>query len=406
LPVILALWFTMTRSWRRDAAWFFGPLLLLALHSILHGWFITRPYFSLMTSAGAGTLLATPLQRAGFAVAGAAGLSLALIALWLSRRPAQRDGLSARFAALTPIMLRTGAIAVILLALFAYFVRPNLEALRFGSYWYGGGELPALDRENMVRLGWYLSPIGLALGVAGVAWLLNGELNRKTAFLLAAGSFFAVVYLWRISANPHQVYAMRRYVPQVAPFLVVAATYFIQRLYAGAGTPRRQVAPRRWVAIGLTAIWIISIVLPNQPFLRQVDYEGLARQLDRLNSALPRKAVVLFNDPAPVGIADFVGTPLRFLYGRPVFLLRQGDVDAAALRDALDAWRGAGYEVVLLETHANQPWPLAPETLGPPENHRLTFDHLENTYESKPTRVIAEEWAIAIRPVNPTRGSE
>jgi hypothetical protein len=260
--------------------------------------------------------------------------------------------------------------------------------------------VPTLDRENFVRLGWYLSPLGLALGVLGIAGMLAFEANRRTAFLLAAGGFFSVVFLWRIGANPHQVYAMRRYVPQVLPFFIVGSVFAVRWLFAW----RPPIG--RWLALLLTAGWIISIVLVARPFATQVDYRGLAAQIEDLDAALPRKAVVLFNDPAPVGVADFVGTPLRFLYGRPVFLLRQEQVDPSALSQAIAGWKRDGYEVVLLQTDAAQPWPLGDSSLGPAQNHVLRFDYLENTYDARPRQALPVEWQIGVRAVNTTEGSQ
>ena len=82
-----------------------------------------------------------------------------------------------------------------------------------------------------MRLGWYLGPAGIALGVAGMCWMLVKDLNRRTVFLLGTGLFFSLLYLWRIQANPHQIYAMRRYVPVVLPFFIITAAYLINWLY-------------------------------------------------------------------------------------------------------------------------------------------------------------------------------
>lgn len=395
LPVLLAGWFTLTRTWRRDAVWFFIPLLLLAGHSLLHGWLVSQPYFTFITQVGIRALLRT--------VAPAAVVGLILVAAviaWVRLRPGRQAESSSRTTAVLPVLLRVAALAVVVLALYAYFVRPAVSEVRLGNYWYGGGKLPNLDKESFARLGWYLSPLGLALGVGGIALMLVREANRRTAFLLLAGCFFSLIFFWRIGANPHQVYAMRRYVPQVLPFFVVSGIFLLMEIYRARGTFAR------WIAIGLTAAWIVGIVMPNQVFLRQVDYQGLAEQVSRLNAAMPTRAVVLFNDAAPVGVADFIGTPLRFLHGRPVFLLRQGDVDPDALTGAIDGWRQAGYEVVLLQTDAQQPWPLPPDTLGKAEEQILTFANLENTYDGKPARVLPGEWRFVIRPVENTRGSE
>ncbi len=393
LPVLLALALTLRRAWRRNALWFFVPFLLLAAHSALHGWLITRPYFSLISSFGVRILLRGALPAA------AALLTVAVLSVLLFRALSRRAPAASRLDGFARIALRVTAALVVLLALFAYFARPELGSIRIANYWYGGGTVPTLDHENFVRMGWYLSPLGLSLGVAGIAMMLVTEANRRTAFLLAAGGFFSVVFLWRIGANPHQIYAMRRYVPQVLPFFVIASVFALRWLSL------RRPPFGRVLAFALTAGWIISIVLLGWPFATQVDYVGLANQIHELDTALPRKAVVLFNDPAPVGVADFLGTPLRFLHGRPVFLLRQEEVDGRALTDAVAKWRQEGFEVVLLETSAAHPWPLPPTTLGPPQEFVLRFQNLENTYDARPEQIVSAEWRVAIRPINPTEGS-
>jgi hypothetical protein len=150
-------------------------------------------------------------------------------------------------------------------------------------------------------------------------------------------------------------------------------------------------------------------LLSSARFATQVDYRGLAAQISELNAALPSKAVVLFNDPAAVGVADFVGTPLRFLHGRPVFLLRQeppnSGGDPGALAEAVARWQRDGYEVVLLQTDAAQPWPLGESGLGPAKGFALRTQFLENTYEAPPVKVLPVEWQIEVRTVHAPEGS-
>lgn len=401
LPVILVAWFTLRRGWRRDALWFFAPFLLLAAHTLAHGLLITRPYFILSVGAIARPILRLAGQRSAVALLGAALIALAIgaaVGLW--RAPALRDRVAAQLAARWPAVLRLAAILVILLALFAYFIRPQLGELRVSNYWFGGGDVPVLDRENFVRLGWYLTPLGLALGVGGIALLIARDLNRRTAFWLLAGGFFTAVFLWKIGANPHQIYVMRRYVPQALPLFILGAVYFVRWLWS------RRPPVGRGLALLLTGGWIAGIVLVSLPFAAQVDYRGLAAQVDDLNAALPSKAVVLFDDPAPVGVADFLGTPLRLLYGRPVFPLRQEGVDAAALSHAIARWRRDGYEVVLLQTDAAQLWPLGEAALGPAQTRVLRFAQLENTYDSPPRNILSGEWQVRVRAVKTTEGSQ
>jgi hypothetical protein len=77
-----------------------------------------------------------------------------------------------------------------------------------------------------LRLGWYLTPLGIWLGVLG-SGLMLWRVNRRTVMALALGFMFSGVYLWNISANPHHVYVMRRYVPAVMPFFILGAAYLL-----------------------------------------------------------------------------------------------------------------------------------------------------------------------------------
>jgi hypothetical protein len=394
LPVALAGWLTVTRAWRRDALWFFAPLLLLALHSLLHGWFITRPYLGLVMRTGTLILLGPLLAAVGLGL-----LAATAFALWLRARPNWRARAADRAARLLPVGQRVAAVALVVIALYAYFVRPASSAIQLNAYWYGGGSLPTLDQENFLRLGWYLSPVGLALGVAGIALLLVRELNRKTAFLAAACGFFAFVFLWHSGTNPHQVYTMRRYVPQVVPFFTVGAVYLLWWIWTRPGSRAR------WLAGLLTLAWIAGILASGRPFVTQVDYRGLSAQVAELGRALPEKSVVLFSDPSPVGVGDFIGTPLRFLAGKQVFVIR----DTAApnphlLLAAVQHWQEQGYRVYWAATDGaalppSAGWPGA--ALPPGQSYQIETEMLEGLYDRKPSAVVPVTWRFTITEIPP-----
>ena len=397
LPLILALWFTLNQSWHRDAVWFFAPFLLMAAHSMAHGLLITQPYFSLLTLTGIKTLLGSASRRIGFALAGASLAAFALAVIWLRRRPGRREKLSARFDRLVPVVLSIGAVLVILLALYAYFIRPQLDSIRVGNYWYGGGQLPTLDRENLVRLGWYISPVGIALGVAGIAWMIVTQANRRTAFLLLAGGFFALVYLWKMGANPHQVYAMRRYVPQVLPLFIIGGVYLVWRCWSRLHTPGKV------SAAVLTLAWIVGIFMCSRPFITQVDYLDIARQVSEVGNALPEKSIVLFGDSAPVGVGDFVGTPLRFLEDKRVFVVREpGRVDATRFDAVVRGWQELGYRVYWAETQNTVTWPASTLKLGAATAYSIETEMLEGSYDHKPSAVLPVVWRFTLAEVLPS----
>jgi hypothetical protein len=393
LPVLVGIWLWWTHDWRRQDAWFFAPFLLLAAHSLIHGVFLSGPYFFGQFRYARGLIsrsLLIPLALVGLA---------ALVLIVLSTRPQLRARAVTWVGARRSLWVIGAAILLAAIAVFGYFVRPHLGEVKISAYWYGGGEIPNLDRENLVRLGWYLGPAGIALGVAGMCWMLIKELNRRTAFLLGAGLFFSLFYLWRIQANPHQIYAMRRYVPVVVPFFTVSAVYLVHWLYENLR------GRWRWVSVGLTLIWFFGILSAARGFVSQVDYRGTIDQLDRFNAELPPHSVLIFGDAAPVGAGDMLGTPLRFLYGHDVFTLRDpGVLDDTRFAEAVAAWQRAGRTVYWIGVPGGPPWPAINHTPGTSTEYRFEVSVLEGAYDHKPTALNMVKWQIPLAEVS--RGQE
>jgi len=392
-PVLIGLWLSITRDWRRQDGWFFGLFIVLAGHSLLHGALFSGPYFYglfgysfRLIARFAGPLL---------------GLSALILAAWMLARlrPQTFRRLSAWVGDRRQLWAVVAAFLVVAAAAYGYFVRPYLGAVQVSAYWYGGGTIPNLDHENLLRLGWYLGPAGIALSAAGMGWMLIKEANRRTAFLLGTGLFFSFFYLWRIQANPHQIYTMRRYVPVVLPFFVMTAAYFIHWCYA------HLKGQKRWpVAIGLTAIWLSGIVWGARGFVSQVDYRGLIGQLDRFTATLPAHSILIFGDNAPVGIGDGLGTPLRFIYGHDALTLRNSDtLNRAAFAETIRGWQRAGRRVYWAAVPDRSAWPLSEAMLGPATMHSFETMILEHAYVLNPDLVATEKWQFAISEINVNR---
>jgi hypothetical protein len=390
VPVLAGIWLWRTHERRRQDAWFFVPLLLLAVHSLIHGFFLSSPYFFSLFRYSRGLIarsLALPLAFVGLIVLGLIVLSL---------RPRLRARWTAWAGARRSLWVIGGACLLAAVAVFGYFVRPYLGEIKTSAYWYGGGTLPNLDRENLVRLGWYLGPASIALGVAGMCWMLIKEANRRTAFLLGTGLFFSLLYLWRIQANPHQIYAMRRYVPVVLPFFTITAAYLVHWLFVNLRDKMRW-----FVGIGLTLVWFSGILLSARGFVSQVDYGGLINQLDRFNAELPPHSVLIFGDAAPVGIGDMLGTPLRFLYGHDVFTLREsGTLNGERFAGVIRDWQRAGRRVYWIGMPGGPPWPVASPSPGAAINYQIAVTILEHTYDHKPTALIGERWLVPLAEVS------
>lgn len=398
LPVfaVVLLW-RWLRGWRRVDSWFAAPFVGLVLHSLLHGHFFSAPYF--YETVGYGFSLLGRLWP--FLLVGLVGLGLVL--LWLPRRVG-------RFRAperAQRLVLYGLLGAWIMYALYGWFLRPELNATTLRPDIFSAGQIPVTNHENWLRLGWYLTPLGIWLGVLG-AGLMLWRVNRRTVLVLALGLLFSGVYLWNISANPHHVYVMRRYVPAVVPFFTLSAAYLLghigfRRVNWGAVSP---VALRRGpypagaiVAAAVAVVWLAGVGWAARGFVSQVDYAGLTAQVDGLAASLPQGAVLLFNDQSPVGQGDFWGTPLRFIYGYDVFALRETpQTVSAALVKSIESWQNMGRPVIWVGAtdwldDQGLAYTTTPVT--------LETERLESSYEVKPQRVIPETTQFMMSYIEP-----
>src|SRR5205814_7638716 len=122
-----------------------------------------------------------------------------------------------------------------LLALFAYWVRPALPADMLGG---DTGELHRAARESLVRLGWYVTPLGLLLALGGAGLLLRRGAWAPAVPLLGLLALSLAFYLPNPLVSSDQPWAARRYLPLVLPALLLLAGYGVTAL-AGLVAPRR-----------------------------------------------------------------------------------------------------------------------------------------------------------------------
>jgi hypothetical protein len=381
LPVFAVLLVGRWASgWRIAGSWFAVPLVLLFAHSLLHGHLLSAPYF--YETLGYAVFL---LNRLWPLLVAAVFVAVAFL-WWFRGRSGRWRGISSVRRPLLGLLIGS----VLAFALYGWFFRPALGVTFMRPDIFSGGEIPVTNHENWPRLGWYLTPLGVWLGVFG-SCLLLWRVNHRTALTLAIGFLFMGLYLWNISANPHQVYVMRRYVPAVVPFLTLSSAYLLSRGIAPLigkkstrpGNLKEAASPLLSAAI--TLVWLGGLFWSARGFVSQVDHDGLTGQLDDLAGRLPSGAVLLFNDQSPVSQGDIVGTPLKFFYGHDVFTLRQADVDPALIAEAVTMWQNSNRQIVWIGD------PSRLEELGfdyHTETVKLETQRLESSYVRKPQNLV------------------
>ena len=387
LPVLglFGLWRLVDHPRQSETWLFLGPLGLLIGHAMLHGYWQSRHYF--LELFGLGIRLLN--QNVWLMVLG--GL-LGVVVWAVLVRARSRLALLIRYE--RPLRWLSSTAVFAYLA-YNYLLRPVIGDSGRWNDPFSAGAVPIVNHENLLRLGWYITPIGVWLGIVGVCWLIY-RIDRRTLLLVSLTLLFTIVYLINIRANPHQVYTMRRLIPAAIPLFTVGTAVFLSQ--APQRFPKQ---PVRWgTAVLLAVLWLGGLAYGARGLISQIDYVNLPPQLDALNAQLAPNSVLLFNDQAPIGQGDLLGTPLKFLYGHDVYTIRQTpDELITQLAPMLTTWQAAGRTVYWLQPDGGQTAQLPPmRELGA---YEISTMRLEYQYEKRPSALQTLIWRGTIFEVLP-----
>ncbi|MEJ2750923.1 MAG: hypothetical protein P8183_23895 [Anaerolineae bacterium] len=222
------------------------------------------------------------------------------------------------------------------------------------------------------------------------------QVRRETAVALSISLLISLIYLTNVRANPHQVYAMRRYVPATLPLFMIGAVYFIRWL-----TAQKKI----WLTGGallLSLVWLGGLAWLSRGFISQVDYAGILPQLSQLSSQFEPDSIVIFNDSRPIGQGDILGTPLHFILGHDVLTLRDPDaLDEQILSQQLRTWYAEGRSLYWVMVNNGYDWPLPDWQVTPVDAYELQATVLESTYDRRPNQLETRRWQGEIATIQP-----
>ncbi|MFQ3662470.1 MAG: hypothetical protein SNJ69_08765 [Chloroflexaceae bacterium] len=255
---------------------------------------------------------------------------------------------------------------------------------------------------NFVRVGWYLSPLGVALGCVGYAlWWRRGLSPATWLFLSVSllGTFFYVRQTYG-TGEQHYIYILRRFVPITYPALSLGMAYALVALAAvgrrrGRSAPFLQGAVMPGIAVLLGALQLAFFIVTNRPIFFHTEYRGALAQLDALARQFrPGSDVLLLRGGAPIhararDIPDLVATPLRFAYGLDAFAVKSAQPGNYAADLALQArhWRDEGREVYLMLSASGGSFALPGFDLEPAGAFTLDLPEFEQLTDQKPRNV-------------------
>jgi hypothetical protein len=349
---LLVRWAGRDLPWRQGWA-FLTPLALLAFHAFAHAAFWSRKY--LLEVAG------RPYwnQPAAVWLLGALLLG-ALIVVVHARGPRLLARLVAREDA-----LRAGVVAAVaVLALYLYFVRPALSVWAGGdgndavsaaqTPWLPDGplddpgplrslgfaRLAAHDAQAFLRLGWFVTPVGLALAVLGLMFALwRWRREYLLPFLVTAA--FGGFYFYKIRVYNDYFFALRRFVPVVLPMALGLCAFALWRLALRGGW-------RRVVAGALAAFLFAAFLAQTWPLVGYVDWRHSVRFVADVARRFGPQDVVVFEQKASIHLLSL---PLWAVHGVNVLELARFNPDPARVNHLVRAWRRRWRNVYFVYTY-------------------------------------------------------
>ena len=190
------------RLGRRDLA-FLAPLGVVLVLALLDATWSSHPYVSLVYRA-------SPAREVLLGLAAVAGLAAVVAAA-----PGTVETVLRAESKYRSWVLPGLGVALAGAAVFAYFGRPELQDTTTVNM--VGNTVRTYSEESFVRLGWYVTPLGLVLATVGAALALARVRSRGVGVVLAGGLLIVIYYLYDPRITPDHFWAARRQVLMSIP---------------------------------------------------------------------------------------------------------------------------------------------------------------------------------------------
>jgi hypothetical protein len=248
---------------------------------------------------------------------------------------------------------------------------------------YIGAPLDEGARYNLVRIGWYLSPLGMIVGMAGLLRWVWDRLSGATGLFFGSFLILSYVFIQETYTEPIYIYTMRRYLPVILPALIIGIAWACNFLWS-------RVKPRQF-GLALAAILVLGMsaffVYTDRVIVPHVEEQGAVAQLEDLASRFTGKSVVLFSNERDEPYV--VATPLQYIYGVESFVLVRNypQVNNSVLEGVVERWQSQGYKVWVLMSANGGKFDLPGFDLRQEGSWEYRVPEFEQLRTQKPTNV-------------------
>jgi 4-amino-4-deoxy-L-arabinose transferase-like glycosyltransferase len=202
--------------------------------------------------------------------------------------------------------------------------------------------LAAHDAQALVRFGWFASPLGIALGVAGLLLAIHQWRPQYLFFFLLCLTF-AGWYFYKMRVWHDYYFAMRRVVPVILPGLLAWAAFLLVTL-------ARRSEAGRVAAIALGGSLAVLYAADVRPIAGWHEWRGAVAFVGDLARRFGPQDVVLFEQVGP-GDLHLLSLPLWAHHHVNALELARYNPDPEKLRDLIEVWRTRYRNIYFVHTY-------------------------------------------------------
>ena len=211
-------------------------------------------------------------------------------------------------------------------------------------------DLYANSMANLVRVGWYISPLGIILSFAGIAlWLWRGVGRHDWLFVaVTLTTAFIFIELSYGTSSQTYIYIMRRYLPNIYPGFAIFAAFAVVQVWGAAWW-------RKGVSAIVTSGAVLFLVATIRPVINTPELQGSFDAIATIAAAQQPQDITIIRGGSPNYIqardaTDVLALPLIAIHDRAAFGLRSANPERYGkdLRQLFVRWMDEGRAVHFL----------------------------------------------------------
>jgi hypothetical protein len=195
---------------------------------------------------------------------------------------------------------------------------------------------PGIGGSNLMMLGWYITDIGVLIGLIGLILMIYKKPRAHHIFILFI-SVFTLFFLIHIQNQVIHPWAMRRYVSVVMPAIIIGIVNMLFLV-------QKRISPR---LVALTVVLILLINISASGFiLNHTENEGMLDQVGEIANNFDSNSIIIFSQSVLRGVSF----PLKYIYNRNAILLPKepDDENIDEFIEMVNIWHQEEKEVYLV----------------------------------------------------------